>query len=197
MPLTQTADRACPGPEPCHPTPADTAAPGPFPTPSRRTPGDGSAGASGARSPGPTPLDGATAAPASRRELGRAHLWNGEPNRALEILAPLHRSRPRDREVHSLMLDALFLLGLDEGDFPWTVEPAVVRIGPALLDRLHELLRADGGQVSLLDLLVAVAEEGHPAFRSEELLDRLEQDERFAVRRVGLAPECSVVSPGR
>lgn len=146
---------------------------------------------------GPGPSVSPFRHPASRRELGRAHLWNGEPNRALEVLAPLHRSRPWDREVHSLMLDALFLLGLDENDFPWTVEPVVVRLGPGLMDRLHELLRADGGQVSLLDLLVAVAEEGHPAFRSEELLDRLEEDERFAVRRVGLAPECAVVSPGR
>lgn len=160
--------------------------------------GDRSAGPSGARSIGPVPLDDSagegTAGPAGRRELGRAHLWSGEPTRALEVLAPLHRSRPWDREVHSLMLDALFLLGLSEDDFPWTVEPVVVRIGDGLLDRLHELLRADGGQVSLLDLLLAVAEEGHPAFRADELLDRLEADPRFEVRRLGLAPECAVVS---
>lgn len=179
MPPSPTPARAHPQPEPC----STTLAAGPPSVEVSALPADSS-----------TPEAPGAAAPASRRELGRAHLWSGEPTRALETLAPLHRSRPWDREVHSLMLDALFLLGLDEDDFPWTVEPVVVRMGPGLLDRLHELLRADGGQVSLLDLLVAVAEEGHPAFRADELLERLEADPRFEVRRLGLAPECAVVS---
>ena len=129
----------------------------------------------------------------ARRELGRAHLLSGEPARALETLAPLHRARPWDREVQSLMLDALFLLGKTEADYPWTAEPAVVRVGAALLDRLHRLLRHEGRPATVLDLILAATTQGHPAFQARELRTALEEDPRFTVHRSGLAPECAVV----
>lgn len=132
--------------------------------------------------------------PASRRELGRAHLLSGEPHRALDTLAPLHRSRPWDREVQFLMLDALFLLGKTETEFPWTAEPVVVRVDPELLHRFHDLLRREGRPATVLDLILAATAEGYPAFQARELLKALEADPRFAVHRAGLAPECAVVT---
>ncbi len=139
--------------------------------------------------PDPEPRTG----PAALRELGRAYLWSGEPQAALEILAPLHRERPADREVQSLILESLFALGKREEDYPWVVPPAVVRVGEALLERLAGLLAAQVSGCTLLDLCLAAAERGHPDFSADELLDALEADERFAVRRSGFAPECALV----
>ena len=131
--------------------------------------------------------------PAAVRELGRAHLWSGDPRLALETLAPLHRSRPWDREVQYLMLDALFLLGRSETDYPWTAEPPVVRVGPPLLELFHRLLVREGRPATVFDLVLAAAAEGYPAFQAQELLEALEVDRRFTVRRSGLAPEGAVV----
>jgi len=139
--------------------------------------------------PDPEPRTG----PAALRELGRAYLWSGEPQAALEILAPLHRERPADREVQSLILESLFALGKSEDDYPWVVPPEVVRIGRELLDRLAGLLAAQVSGCTLLDLCLAAAEHGHPDFSAEELLEALEGDERFAVRRSGFAPECALI----
>jgi hypothetical protein len=131
--------------------------------------------------------------PAAVRERGRAHLWSGEPRCALETLAPLHRSRPWDREVQYLMLDALFLMGKSEADYPWTAPPPVVRVDPPLLDRCHRLLAGERRPATVFDLVLAAATEGYPAFQAQELLAALEADPRFAVRRSGLAPEGAVV----
>lgn len=130
---------------------------------------------------------------AAWREIGRAHLWCGDPGSALETLAPLHRVRPWDREIQHLMLDALFALGKSESDYPWTLEPVVVRLGAPVLGRLHEALLGNQGPVALLDLLLVVTEEGYPAFTARELLAALEDDRRFAVHRCGLGPESAVV----
>ncbi len=154
--------------------------------------------------PIPAPVPGAvpacefpTAEPrtgsAALRELGRAYLWSGEPEAALEILAPLHRERPADREVQSLILESLFALGKGEADYPWVVPPEVVRVGPELLERLAGLLAAQLSGCTLLDLCLAAAERGHPDFSAADLLDAIEADERFAVRRSGFAPECALV----
>lgn len=132
--------------------------------------------------------------PTARRELGRAHLLSGEPEKALDALAPLHRARPWDREVQFLMLDALFLLGRTEADYPWTAEPVVVRVGPELLHRFHDLLRREGRPATVLDLVLAATAEGYPAFQARELREALEADPRFTVHRSGLAPECAVVT---
>lgn len=145
---------------------------------------------------GPSSRDSAATAgadPAAVRELGRAHLWSGDPERALETLAPLHRTRPWDREVQYLMLDALLLLGRTEADYPWTDEPPVVRVGPPLLDRCHRLLARERRPATVFDLVLAAAAEGYPAFHVQELLEALEADLRFTVRRSGLAPEGAVV----
>jgi hypothetical protein len=91
------------------------------------------------------------------------------------------------------MLDALFLLGRSETDYPWTAEPPVVRVGPPLLELLDRLLAREGRPATVFDLVLAAAAEGYPAFQAQELLESLDADSRFAVRRSGLAPEGAVV----
>lgn len=148
-------------------------------------------GSPGPTDPGPTP--DATELAASR-ELGRALLWGGEAARALEVLAPVHRARPWDREVQHLMLDALGALGRTAADYPWTLEPEVVRLGPALLGELAATLRANRGPATVLDLMLTVVERGYPTFSARQLTAALEGDRRFRVHRPGLAPECAVVA---
>lgn len=141
----------------------------------------------------PSPPPDATAL-AAARELGRALLWGGEAARALEVLAPVHRARPWDREVQHLMLDALSALGRGAGDFAWTLEPEVVPLDPPLLDELAVVLTANGGPATVLDLMLAVAERGYAAFTPRQLAAALDADRRFRVHRPGLAPECAVVA---
>jgi hypothetical protein len=148
-------------------------------------------GPTGPTDPGSPPNPSALA---TARELGRALLWGGEAARALEVLAPVHRARPWDREVQHLMLDALSALGRSGDDFPWTLEPEIVPLGPPLLDELAVVLTANGGPATVLDLMLAVAERGYAAFTPRQLAAALEGDRRFRLHRPGLAPECSVVA---
>ena len=127
------------------------------------------------------------------RELGRAYLWSGDADRALETLAPLHRDRPFDREVQSLILDALALLGRSPADYPWTEAPVLVTLDEDLLDRLHERLAEECRPATALDLCLAASDGGHPAFDADELVRALQADPRFLVHPSNLAPECAVV----
>ena len=163
-----------------------------IPSPTRPTPSSaaGSGGAEHAPAPD-APLPDELAA---RRELGRACLWSGEPARAIEALAPVHRARPWDREVQHLMLDALFALGRSADDYPWMLEPEIVPLGAPLLGEVAILLRAEAGPVTVLDLMLAVTERGYPTFTARELAAALDADGRFRLYRAGLAPECAVVT---
>ena len=127
------------------------------------------------------------------RDLGRAYLWSGDPDRALDVLAPLHRARPSDREVQSLILDALSLLGHAPDAYPWVEPPTLVPLDAALLDRLHERLADECRPATALDLCLAAADDGHPAFEVVELVRALQDDRRFLVHPSNLAPECAVV----
>jgi len=131
--------------------------------------------------------------PHARRELGRAYLWTGDAERAIETLAPLHRDRPADREVQSLILDALEILGRSPDAYPWVERPSLVVLDDALVDRLHALLAGDRRPATVLDLCLAAADGGHPAFDAGELVRALQADGRFLVHPSNLAPECSVV----
>jgi len=131
--------------------------------------------------------------PDAVRELGRAYLWSGEPDRAIETLAPLHRDRPGDREVQALILDALALLGREPSAFPWTRQPTLVPLDDDLLDRFHECLAAECRPATALDLCIAAADDGHPVFDAGDLVRALQDDPRFLVHPSNLAPECTVV----
>lgn len=157
------------------------------PTPSPAARSGGARHAQAADAPLPDEL-------AARRELGRACLWCGEPARAIEALAPVHRARPWDREVQHLMLDALFALGRTAEDYPWMLEPEIVPLGTPLLAEVAILLRAEAAPVTVLDLMLAVTERGYPTFTARELAAALEADRRFRVHPAGLAPECAVVT---
>jgi len=131
--------------------------------------------------------------PDAVRELGRAYLWSGDADQALETLAPLHRSRPFDRDVQSLILDALTVLGRSPEEFPWTEPPVLVPLDGALIDRLYERLAEECRPATALDLCLAAADGGHPAFDADELVQALQADSRFLVHPSNLAPECAVV----
>lgn len=131
--------------------------------------------------------------PEAGRALARAYLWSCDAERALDTLAPLHRRRPGDQEVQSLILDALALLGRSADDYPWIERPTVVHLDRTLLDRLYERLSHSRRPATVLDLFLAAAEEGHPSFDAADLLRSLARDRRFLVHRSDLAPECAVV----
>lgn len=129
----------------------------------------------------------------ARTELGRAYLWSGDGERALETLEPLHRARPSDRELQSMILDALALLDRSSTDFAWSEEPALVHLDRGLMDDLYHLLARDRRPATVLDLCLAVTEGGHPTFDADDLLTALRSDGRFLVHTSDLAPECAVV----
>jgi len=129
----------------------------------------------------------------ARTELGRAYLWSGDGEHALETLAPLHHARPSDRELQSMILDALALLGRSSSDFAWSEEPILVPLDRDLMDGVYDLLASDRRPATVLDLCLAVAEEGHPTFDADDLLIALRRDGRFLVHTSSLAPECAVV----
>ena len=131
--------------------------------------------------------------PAAQLELGRAHLWSGDPEQAVETLTPLHRARPFDREVQSLILDALAMIDRTPADYPWVEPPILASLDDDLLDRLHALLSRDRRPATVLDLCLAASEGGHPTFDAEDLLGALRADDRFLVHPSDLAPECAVV----
>lgn len=130
---------------------------------------------------------------AARLELGRAYLWSGDAERSIEALDPLHRARPFDREVQSLILDALAMLRRSPADHPWVEKPVLVPLDDDLLDRLYSLLAAGRRPATVLDLCLSAADDGHPTFDADELLGALCADDRFLVHPSNLAPECGVV----
>jgi hypothetical protein len=138
-------------------------------------------------------LDHAPHDPAAQLELGRAYLWSGDAESALDTLAPLHGARPFDREVQSLLLDALTLLDRAPGDYPWVEPPILVPLDDDLMDRLHDLLSRGRRPATVLDLCLTASEGGHPTFDAGELLGALRADDRFLVHPSNLAPECAVV----
>jgi hypothetical protein len=123
----------------------------------------------------------------------RALLWTGEAKAALELLVPLHRRRPSDREVQALLCGALKALGKTEDDFPWTERPVLVRIDRCLLDHLADVLR-QGCHGTVLDLHGVASELGVTTFEPDDLHDALARDGRFSLHWTGVSPGSSMVS---
>ena len=72
-------------------------------------------------------------------DLGDAYVRNGQPERAIEFLTPLHRADPEQTAYQHGILDALFALGRTEQDFAWLRAPRVYRVGPCPARRLLPL----------------------------------------------------------
>jgi hypothetical protein len=58
-------------------------------------------------------------------DLAEAYVLNGEYHKALAWLSELHRKAPDYLDIQHLILDALFVTGKTEDDFPWVEKPDV------------------------------------------------------------------------
>ena len=125
------------------------------------------------------------------KDLGEAYLLNGEPAKALGLLAPLHRRAPHFEDPQWVILDALFALGRDEQGFDWVEEPEVVRLDRRTIETCRTYLEFRGRPVDVRDLYSELLGEGYCAFTESELLEALRRDERFVVGEGGW-PEVTV-----
>ena len=110
-----------------------------------------------------------------------AYLLSGEPEPALAILAPLHRRCPDHPDIQWSILDALFALGRCEEDFDWLERPAVLRLGPEVLDRCYEYLRPKRRPRTVSDVSCRLMSRGYLTFDEDELARALREDDRFIV----------------
>ena len=129
-------------------------------------------------------------------DLGDAYVRNGQPERAIELLTPLHRADPEQIAYQHGILDALFALGRTEKDFPWLRAPRVCRVGPALLDACFRYLRRKRRPRLACELAGAVLDEAYQAFSEDELVAALRGDGRFVVGEGGACAEVTVARGG-
>lgn len=113
--------------------------------------------------------------------LGEAFVLNGEPEKAIELLAEPHRRHPENRDFQHVLLDALFALGKDETDFEWAELMPVFRLGREVLDRCHAHLKPKRKARAVDELYHQFEMEGYCLFTRDELLEAVRQDDRFVV----------------
>ena len=118
---------------------------------------------------------------------------NGEPEKALELLAPLYDRVPHFEAAQWVILDALFATGRDETDFPWFEVPVVVRLDEEALDRCFRDLEWCGGCEDIENLYSGLLCRGYCAFGQDELLAALRLDGRFVVEVRLCRPACREV----
>ena len=127
------------------------------------------------------------------KDLGEAYVMDGQPERAIELLAPVHRRWPDFEDVCWVILDALYAMGRDETGFAWTRAPAVLRPGAGVRDACWAYLARKGAPRDLEELYSELLALGYCAFDERRLLADLERDPRFEVEEgpywtaVGLA----------
>ena len=125
------------------------------------------------------------------KDLGEAYVMNGEPQRAIELLAPVHRRRPDFEDVQWVILDALFAQGRDETGFQWTRPLSVLRLGAGVVDACWAYLERVTDPCDLEELYCELMSLGYLAFDELQLLAALREDARF---RVDEGPYWTVVT---
>ncbi len=115
------------------------------------------------------------------KDLGEAYVMNGEPRRAIELLAPVHRRWPDFEDVRWVILDALFAQGLDETCFDWARPVSVLRPGGRVLEICRGYLEQKREPRDLEELYCELLSHGYLVFDERQLLIALEQDPKFAV----------------
>ncbi len=115
------------------------------------------------------------------KDLGEAYVMNGEPERAIELLTPVHRRRPDFEDVQWVILDALFAQGQDETCFQWTRALSVLRLGAGVLDACWAYLEGRAEPRDLEELYCELLSLGYLAFDERQLRLALEEDARFRV----------------
>ncbi len=115
-------------------------------------------------------------------DLGEAYVLNGEPEKAIELLAEPHRQNPGAEEFQHVILEALFALGKDETHFDWVERIPVYRLDDSsFLDRCHAYLKPKRKPCDAEGLRLEVGIDGHCAFSADELLEAICRDARFVV----------------
>ena len=125
-------------------------------------------------------------------DLADAYVHNGQAERAIELLTPLHHADPDQIAYQHGILDALVALGRTEEDFAWVSPPRVCRVGPALLDACVRYLRGKRRPRLVLELVGPVLDAAYQAFSEEALAAALCCDRRFVVGESGAFAEVSL-----
>lgn len=113
--------------------------------------------------------------------LGHAYVLNGEYGNAIEFMSDHHRKHPWVGDYQYVILDALFALGKDEGDFNWVEKPVVLRLSENILDACYEFLKPKRKPRSVTDLYIEFVMKGYLLFTEEDLYDALLNHEKFKV----------------
>jgi tetratricopeptide (TPR) repeat protein len=129
-------------------------------------------------------------------DLGDAYIRNGQPQRAIDLLVPLHRADPDQLAYQHVILDALFALGRTEKDFDWVIAPRVYRLGPEVLDVCFGYLRSKRRPRLVAELVGEVLLDGYRAFSHAELAVALRADPRFVVEEGWGLPDVTVARGG-
>ena len=113
--------------------------------------------------------------------LGHAYILNGEYENAIDFMSDHHRKHPWIGDYQHVILDALFALDKDEGDFNWVEKPVVLRLSENILDACYEFLKPKRKPRSVADLYIEFVMKGYVLFIEEDLYNALSTDQRFNV----------------
>ena len=113
--------------------------------------------------------------------LGDAYILNGEYENAIDFMSDHHRKHPWIGDYQHVILDALFALDKDEGDFNWVEKPVVLRLSENILDACYEFLKPKRKPRSVADLYIEFVMKGYLLFTEEDLYNALSTDPRFNV----------------
>ena len=113
--------------------------------------------------------------------LGEAYVMNKEYEKALKTMGPFHVREPDFRDVHHVILDALFEQGKDVDDFDWVQRPEVINIqeGKRILT---EKLKNKRKHSPFYEMYIHLMSTGYLKFTEQMLLDALCSDDRFNVK---------------
>jgi tetratricopeptide (TPR) repeat protein len=127
-------------------------------------------------------------------DLADAYVHNGQAQRAIAFLTPLHRAEPEQIAYQYGILEALIALGRTEKDFDWATPPRIYRVGPDVLAACFAYLCGKRRPRYVFDLKHQALADGYCLFSEDDLVAALRADARFVVEcevglpRVSLAP---------
>jgi len=117
----------------------------------------------------------------AHERLGHAYVLNGDYDKAIRSMGRCHRQFPDIDAFQHIILDALFAQGKTEHDFEWVSAPVILRLGTEVCDICYDYLRPKRKPRSVMDLYPQLMFRGYLAFNEDELLQALNNDERFLV----------------
>ncbi|WP_184307709.1 hypothetical protein [Aporhodopirellula rubra] len=113
--------------------------------------------------------------------LMQAFVLNGDYEDAIDFGATLERDHPGIGMFSHHILDALFAVGKTESDFPWAVQPSIIRLDRSVADDCYDFLRPKRKPRRLEDLQIELWLHDYVAFSDNDLLHYLKSDQRFVV----------------